>query len=408
MFSGSMKAVSVGRTSECERMKILETVTGSNQRLIQPQTVEKKTGAPMIWGFGGERDVSDAMLALCQAVILAVAVLLVLLRLPRKYPKGRRGTHEYPVQRLGIVRRRQLAGDLHVTLQVPELPQADPAHVDDVGAEGDGRARVLAVGELRAHGLGEAREVLVQREEAHHLGVLALAAVLGRLHLAVRVGGALLVGGHGLGVEVADLEQVDGDAAAVPPARPLRVQAAALLVGVDVDGVVQHVDADGGAPPLRVAELRGGVGGDPPPRAQEPQEHGVVVRRRGGAGPVQPLLGEVRLERGEGGLLVGGEVAQVAVRVAVARVEGAEGALGGDGMCLGRGPGGGGRDVGGTGHGGLGKGREVRGEGGGEGKQRKRRGFMVVMMRYTGDTKHDDTTREGWDQRKKKADRWLR
>lgn len=30
-------------------MKILEVVMGSNHRFIQPQTVGKKTGAPMIW-----------------------------------------------------------------------------------------------------------------------------------------------------------------------------------------------------------------------------------------------------------------------------------------------------------------------------------------------------------------------
>lgn len=48
MFSMSMKEDRVGRTSAGERMKILETVTGSNQRLTQPQTVEKKMGAPMI------------------------------------------------------------------------------------------------------------------------------------------------------------------------------------------------------------------------------------------------------------------------------------------------------------------------------------------------------------------------
>jgi hypothetical protein len=30
-------------------MKIFETVTGSNQRLIQLQTVGKKDGAPIIW-----------------------------------------------------------------------------------------------------------------------------------------------------------------------------------------------------------------------------------------------------------------------------------------------------------------------------------------------------------------------
>jgi len=43
-----MNAVRVGSTSEGERMKILEVVTGSNQRLIQPQTVGKKEGAPII------------------------------------------------------------------------------------------------------------------------------------------------------------------------------------------------------------------------------------------------------------------------------------------------------------------------------------------------------------------------
>lgn len=44
----SMKEVSVGRTSWLERMKILEVVMGSNHFLIQPQTVGKKDGAPMI------------------------------------------------------------------------------------------------------------------------------------------------------------------------------------------------------------------------------------------------------------------------------------------------------------------------------------------------------------------------
>lgn len=38
----------MGFTSEAERMKILEVVFGSNQRLIQLQTVGKKEGAPII------------------------------------------------------------------------------------------------------------------------------------------------------------------------------------------------------------------------------------------------------------------------------------------------------------------------------------------------------------------------
>lgn len=44
-----MKASRVGIRSWWERMKILEVVMGSNQRLIQPQTVGKKAGAPIIY-----------------------------------------------------------------------------------------------------------------------------------------------------------------------------------------------------------------------------------------------------------------------------------------------------------------------------------------------------------------------
>lgn len=43
-----MYCESVGYTFAGERMKIFETVIGSNQRLIQPQTVGKKPGAPTI------------------------------------------------------------------------------------------------------------------------------------------------------------------------------------------------------------------------------------------------------------------------------------------------------------------------------------------------------------------------
>ena len=45
----SMKAERVGRTSAAERMNILEVVMGSNHFLIQPQTVGKKDGAPIIY-----------------------------------------------------------------------------------------------------------------------------------------------------------------------------------------------------------------------------------------------------------------------------------------------------------------------------------------------------------------------
>jgi hypothetical protein len=48
MLDGSIKEVRVGSTSGAERMKIFEVVPGSNQRLIQPQTVGKNEGAPII------------------------------------------------------------------------------------------------------------------------------------------------------------------------------------------------------------------------------------------------------------------------------------------------------------------------------------------------------------------------
>jgi hypothetical protein len=48
MFSTSIYLESVGRVSASERMKILETVMGSNHRLIQLQTVGKNPGAPII------------------------------------------------------------------------------------------------------------------------------------------------------------------------------------------------------------------------------------------------------------------------------------------------------------------------------------------------------------------------
>ena len=58
-------------------MKIFEVVIGSNQRLIQPQTVGKKEGAPMIWGDGLVRGGCG---------------------------EAGGGTDEYAVQGLGIVR----------------------------------------------------------------------------------------------------------------------------------------------------------------------------------------------------------------------------------------------------------------------------------------------------------------
>lgn len=102
----------------------------------------------------------------------------------------------------------------------------------------------------------------------------------------------------------------------IPPPRPLWVQLPALLVGLDVDGVIQHVQLDGLAPLLGVLELGVCVGDGPLAGAQEAQERGVVVRGRR-ARLVQALVLQVCLEALEGALLFLGQVAQVAMRVAV-------------------------------------------------------------------------------------------
>lgn len=199
--------------------------------------------------------------------------------------------------------RSQLARSLHMALQIPVPAQAHPAHIDNIRAQRNGRAaRKLAIRQLRAQRLRKARQVLIEGAQIRHL--------------AGRAGRHLLDLGDGLGVQVADLKQIHGDAAAVAPARPLRVEAARGLVGVDVDGGVELVEGEVGAPGLGGGELGVGGGGVPAPGAEVAQEGGVIVGRRRRRG-VEVVLGEEGLEGCEGGELGGGEVAEVAVRVAV-------------------------------------------------------------------------------------------
>lgn len=213
-------------------MKILETVIGSNQRLIQAHTVEKNAGAPMMKIPGHVLSVQSCGDDGCLLTI----------------------------ESLWIMGRCELTSSLHVSLQVPKLLQADPRDINDVGAQGDGSVAVLAVSKLRRQRLGEASEVLVQRKQAHHA----------RGRLAVELGFAkgrflaqLLISSDCLAVELLDLEQVDGNAATVAAAKPLRVQATGLLKGIELDGLVEDVNVVGGAPGFRVLELRESVFGDP-------------------------------------------------------------------------------------------------------------------------------------------------
>ena len=122
------------------------------------------------------------------------------------------------VQRLGVVCRGELRRSLHVALEVPELLEADARDVDNVGAESDGHVGALAVGELRGKGLAEAREVFVEGKEAEEAGgCLAVGLGFGKGGF----GALFFVVGYGLGVEGANLKDVEGDTAAVSSAGPL-------------------------------------------------------------------------------------------------------------------------------------------------------------------------------------------
>lgn len=121
-------------------MKILETVTGSNHRLIQPHTVEKNRGAPII-------KIPKNLISHFYDSYIA-------------YNKIRRRT----VESLRIVGSGQLTGSLHVALQVPEHAQTDVGNVDDVGAKGDWSSGMWAVGTLGRQRLDESCQMFVQRE----------------------------------------------------------------------------------------------------------------------------------------------------------------------------------------------------------------------------------------------------
>ena len=117
-----------------------------------------------------------------------------------------------------------------MALEVPELAERDARDIDDVGAQGDGRAGVVAIRELGAERLDEACEVFIEGEQAQEFR--------GRLAVGVRsaVGrvGGFLVGGDGLGVEVADLEQIErntpGDSCQRPVVREGGVRALGCFV----------------------------------------------------------------------------------------------------------------------------------------------------------------------------------
>ncbi len=91
------------------------------------------------------------------------------------------------------------------------MPERHAGYIDDVRAEGDRRVRVIAVGELRGREAGRTASGFSYR--ANRRSSFGAVLLVG-MSLAVRRVGGLLVRDDGLGVEVADLEQVERDAPA--------------------------------------------------------------------------------------------------------------------------------------------------------------------------------------------------
>ena len=118
--SGCIKDESVDLTSCFPSINILETVTGSNHRLIQPQTVGKNVGAPIICPMSAQTRIV----------------------IPSAYI--------YSVERLGVVCCCQYTSVLHMRFQIPELCQAYVRDIDDVGGVCDWNFRVWSF-EGRAH-----------------------------------------------------------------------------------------------------------------------------------------------------------------------------------------------------------------------------------------------------------------
>lgn len=202
--------------------------------------------------------------------------------------------------------RRELTSELHMPLEIPKLLQTHPTDVDDVRAQRDGRLGVVAIRELGAQRVDEPRKVLVERKQPNQLGG-CLGVVFGGRRLAVGRLDGFFVASNGLAVQMPDLEEVHRNAPSVATTSPLRVQLPRLLIRFDIDGVVQDVDMDGGAPFFCLLELLEGVGLNPSASAQESEEDGVVVGR-GRARLVQALLGEICLEAGKGRPFLGGEM----------------------------------------------------------------------------------------------------
>ncbi len=190
-------------------------------------------------------------------------------------PRDGEDAHKYPVQRLRVVGGGQDTRILHVALEIPELGQADARDVDDVGGIRHGHLGVRAFeGGDQRH--DKVEQVLVEGEQGDQLGGRGQVLVVGQAVL-VRLG-LFLVLVDVFVVEALDVVDVDGDAAPVAVAGPLRILCAfarsdvwgggqicpayhqpGLLVCFDVKVVVELFHPLFLEPLLRVGELPDGA-----------------------------------------------------------------------------------------------------------------------------------------------------
>ena len=147
------------------------------------------------------------------------------------------------------MRRGQLTRVAHVVPQVEQLPKANAGEIDNVVALTDWRLVMRPIGHRRAHGQDKAAQILVERKELEHLPWrLAVRGLLPAV-FAIRVHRDVFW------IQIADFEDIEGDATLVSPPRPLWIQPACLFVLMNVDGLVQPIEIVLFPPVFRVLEL---------------------------------------------------------------------------------------------------------------------------------------------------------
>ena len=166
---------------------------------------------------------------------------------------------------------RKLTRIAHVIPQVEQLRQAYSTHVDNVVTLTDRRLGMLSVRQGRTERQHEPTQILVQREELEHLPWHFRVGRLVLLVLACRVGRDILR------IQIANLIDIEWNAALVSSPCPLRVQTPRRLILVDVDGLVQLLELVLLAPVLRVLQLLERLLRYKLARAQVPKQSLVIV-----------------------------------------------------------------------------------------------------------------------------------